>query len=496
MAYKHGAYGMIQTVSAKAADTANNAIVYVGTAPVQTIDGGAANVNRPILVNNIAEARAYFGYSEDFEHYTLCEAMHVHFDMNGVGPLVLINVLDPNEHIGSSRSTQSKTPANGIITLTGAESFVLDSIKVLTTDEEPEELVKGEDYTASYDLTRKTITIREVTAGSLGTDALTISYNVIDFDEITESAIIGTTDNLGLNTGIYAIANVYQETGYIPSFLLVPGWSDKPNVHNAMYANSQKINGHWDAYMFVDLPLSNGGTAFTLNTIATWKESNGYTHDNETVYFPMAKGTDNVNYHLSVLAAANFQSQLFVTEGIPYKTASNTPCPIIRNLYLGEDVTARVYDDTLINNTLNKNGIASACYTGGQWVIWGRHTADYNQSTQNMLNSSETNRMMLYYVSNDFQSRRVHNIDKPLTQNDISSIISEEQSRLDALVKIGALIYGQCYIDAQSIHDSDMYTGDYYFSFDITTMPLSKSMTAVISWTEDGFATFFEAFIA
>lgn len=119
--YLHGAYGQIQAVGTKVAARSQNAIVYVGTAPVQTLEGGSANVNRPILVNNIAEARKYFGYSEDWAKYTLCEAMHAHFEINAVGPLVLINVLDPTKHVSETGGNKSLTPANGRVTIVDAE---------------------------------------------------------------------------------------------------------------------------------------------------------------------------------------------------------------------------------------------------------------------------------------------------------------------------------------------------------------------------------------
>lgn len=86
--YLHGAYGVISTAGTKVAAKSPNAIVYIGTAPVQTIAGGADNVNKPILVTDIAQARKALGYSEDWGKYTLCEAMHAHFELGGVGPLV------------------------------------------------------------------------------------------------------------------------------------------------------------------------------------------------------------------------------------------------------------------------------------------------------------------------------------------------------------------------------------------------------------------------
>lgn len=104
---------------------------------------------------------------------------------------------------------------------------------------------------------------------------------------------------------------------------------------------------------------------------------------------------------------------------------------------------------------------------------------------------SETNRMMLFYVSNNFQLRRPMNVDKPLTANDIASIVSEEQNRLDALKAMGALLYGEAALSAEAMQDSDVYNGDYVFEFRVTTVPLAKSLKAIVAWVDDGFATYY-----
>lgn len=491
--YLHGAYGQIQAVGTRVADTTLSAIVCVGTAPVHTIEGGAENVNVPILCNNIAEARKYLGYSDDYAKYTLCEVMHAHLETQGIGPVVFINVLDPETHRASQSATISKAPVNGRITIPSAEDIILDTVVIKTSGESPANKIKGTDYSIAYNPDKQTINIVELPSGSLGTDALTITYNTINAAAVTNADVIGTTDGVGLNTGTYAIKDVYQKTGHIPSFLTCPGFSSIPAVHNAMVANSKKINGHWDAYMFVDLPIVNGDTPVTLDSVVTFKTANGYTNENETVYFPMAEGTDGKKYHLSVLAAANFQRLLLDQDGIPYRSASNTDCPLIANLYLGAANSGRVYDDSIINEKLNKNGIASAAYVGGRWAIWGSHSADYNQTDGDPVNISETNRMMLYYISNDFQNRRTIDVDKPMTMNDLQTIVSEEQTRIDALLNIGALIYGEVHLDAEALVGSDVMKGDYSFVFNVTTTPLAKSLTAIVNWTDEGFVTYFES---
>lgn len=487
--YLHGAYGEINAVGNRVSDESLSAIVCIGTAPVHTVEGGASNVNVPILINNIAEARKYLGYSDDWASYTLCEAMHVFFENKGVGPLVFINVLDPATHRASDPGSVSKTPENGRVTIAAAESIILDTVVVKAGNTAK---VKGTDYTIAYNPDKKTIVITEVTSGSLGTAALTITYSTINAAAVTDAVVIGSSDGLGLNTGVFAVKDVYQVTGYIPAYLLAPGFSSHPAVHSALYQNSVKINGHWDAYMFVDMPIANEGTAITLDTAATYKNANGYNKENETVYFPLASGVDGQKYHLSVLAAANFQELLIAQDGIPYRTASNTACSLIENLYLGEAYAGRIFDDSIINEKLNKNGIASAAYVGGRWAIWGAHSADYNQDNATQINVAETNRMMLYYISNDFQDRRTLDVDQPLTPNDIKSIVSEEQTRLDALLAVGALTYGEVMLNSSAQARADILNGDWQFSFNVTTTPLAKSLKAVVNWTDDGFATYFE----
>ena len=466
--YKHGALGNVNAAGTKVAEKSKAAMVYIGTAPVHTVENGEKNVNVPMLINDISEAKKYLGYSEDWASYTLCEPIHHHFETKGVGPLVFINVLDPKKHKSDESGNISKKPENGRIRIPAAGNIILDSVVVKTKGDSATK-VKGKDYSISYSSEKETIVIAEITSGALGTEELAITYDSVDPSKVTTDEVIGSTDGLGKNTGIYAVKNVYPATKYIPSFILCPGFSSVPAIHTVMYQNSKKINGHWDAFMRADLPLTDGGTQLTFETANIYRKANGYDRDNEVVYFPVIQGTDGRIYHISVLAAANIQELLLAQDGIPYKSASNTECAIIENLYLGEAFKDRIFDDDIINKKLNMNGIASAAYTGGRWAIWGAHCADYDQSSADSVNVAETNRMMLYYVSNDFQQRRAVDVDQPLTPNDIKNIASQEQSRLDALVNSGMLTYGEVKLKSDTEARSDILNGDYCFTFKITT---------------------------
>ena len=492
--YLHGVYGEIVAEGNPQAIGSQSAMVIFGTAPVHTIEGGAANVNKPIVIRNMAEARKTFGYSDDWASYTLCMAFEHFFDRKAVGPLVVVNVLDPATHKSGTQTSADKTPANKQILIASAESIILDTVEIWTKDDTPVKKVKDTDYSIAYNADKQTIVISEIGTG-LGTAALTVKYYSIDVSAVTDSVFIGSSDGQGLNTGLYTIKNVYGATGMVPAYILAPGWSDHPTVHAAMKSVSRKINGHWDAWIFADIPIYDtaNSTAVTLATAKTFKDANGYTAQNETVYFPMVTGTNNKQYYLSVLAAANFLELLIENDDLPYHSASNTAVGIVQNLYLGATVTGRVYDDEIINEYLCKNGIASAAFVAGRWAIWGAHSAEYDQTNKDQINVAETNRMMLFYISNDFQARRPLMVDQPLSPNDIQSIVAEEQARLDALVGIGALLYGKATIDADMDPRSDVVNGDWLFDFEVTTTPLAKSLKAKVIWVDNGFAVYFGA---
>ena len=296
--YKHGALGNVNAAGTKVAEKSKAAMVYIGTAPVHTVENGEKNVNVPMLINDISEAKKYLGYSEDWASYTLCEPIHHHFETKGVGPLVFINVLDPKKHKSDESGNISKKPENGRIRIPAAGNIILDSVVVKTKGDSATK-VKGKDYSISYSSEKETIVIAEITSGALGTEELAITYDSVDPNKVTTDEVIGSTDGLGKNTGIYAVKNVYPATKYIPSFILCPGFSSVPAIHTVMYQNSKKINGHWDAFMRADLPLTDGGTQLTFETANIYRKANGYDRDNEVVYFPVIQGTDGRIYHIS-----------------------------------------------------------------------------------------------------------------------------------------------------------------------------------------------------
>ena len=99
MAIKHGVYVSESDTAIQVPQEATASVqVIIGTAPVHMVDDPSAVVNKPVLATSATEAMKKLGYVADFSKYTLCQSMYLASNLNPVGPMVFINVLDPETH--------------------------------------------------------------------------------------------------------------------------------------------------------------------------------------------------------------------------------------------------------------------------------------------------------------------------------------------------------------------------------------------------------------
>lgn len=99
MSYKHGIYvEHSSSVGAFAAKAVGTIPVYIGTAPIEAKDTN--KINTPILINSYNDFIKEFGYSEEWDKYTLCEVAYAHFrnDIQSIAPFVVINIYNPTKH--------------------------------------------------------------------------------------------------------------------------------------------------------------------------------------------------------------------------------------------------------------------------------------------------------------------------------------------------------------------------------------------------------------
>lgn len=503
MTYKHGTYGEFAKSIAGAATQAATIPVYVGTAPVNLIRGYADGkaINTPVLLRTFDGAAQSVGYSADWASFTLGEAVKAHFDnpAGNVGPIVVVNVLDPVKHKKVGEATTSQlTFANGRATIE-SDTIILDTLVLA-------EKVEGVDFSVDYDFENGIVIIDSI--GEKLTDSIQATYSEVDPSLVTEEDIIGGVTAGGEYSGLGAVALVYPELGLIPNIIAAPGWSDEPAVYNAMIGAGTKINGHWDAFVVADIPLKNstakagratvgesklgdGDPVDTISAAIEWAEENGYNSERSKVCWPQAVGTDGNIYRLSTLTVWKMQAVDASRDGIPMETPSNKAVPITRQ-YFGEDSKNRGFDQQQ-GNELNAAGISTAVFWGGQWVLWGGHTAAYKfgKVTDNRVIFDNSIRMMMH-ITNSFQEEHAITIDQPMTKALADTIRNREQEKADALAAVGALIGApEVRFDEDANSTAELVEGNFVWDFSATPTPQFKSGTLRVAYTDAGFDSYF-----
>lgn len=481
--YKHGTYGEFAESIAGVATQSGTLAVYVGVAPVNLIRGwaDAGVVNEPVKLTDFAAAKRYMGYSSNWAGFTLCEVFKVHFDntMGNAGPIVAINVLDPALHKKTVETTQQITFANGRATIQ-SDTIILDTLVLA-------DKVEGVDFTVDYNWTTGQVIIDSIAEVPI-TGQVQATFSEVDLSKITKTEIIGGVTAGGEYSGLGVVGLVYPKFNLIPNLIVAPGWSQDPEVYNAMITAATKINGHWDAFVVADIPLE---STDTIEKAIAWANDNSYKNERTKVGWPMAPLTFGGMAHWSTLYTWR---QLLVDaghNGIPMETASNKAIPVTGQ-YFGEESKNRGFDQTRANE-LNAEGISTLVFWGGQWVLWGGHTAAYRFGAVNDKRVIfDNNIRMMMYITNDFQQEWALTIDSPMTVAMAETIKNREQEKADALVAVGALIGTPVVNFLESENSTDeLAEGNFVWDFEGTPTPQFKSGTLRVAYTDSGFSSYF-----
>jgi hypothetical protein len=483
--YLYGAFGHIGDDVAQNATQAGTVPVYVGIAPVNLVRGyaDAGIINTPVKLSNINEAKRKVGYTDNWAGFSLCEAIDAHFNntIGNVGPIFMINVLDPTTHKKSSPTTKKLTFANKMATIV-SDTIILDTFAL-------DEKVEGVDYRLSYDYGTNTLTIFDI--GETPMTTITASYSEVDLTKITKDTIIGGITSDGVASGLAAIKFLYPNFNAVANLIAAPGWSEIPDVYTAMVAASQKINGHWDAFVLADIPIKDGvNKVDTIDKAKQWKNDNNYKSERSKVYWPMGANGSKI-YHLSTMAVVEMMRADFSHKSIPMETPGNKPIPITRQ-YFGPDSKNQGFDQQEAKE-LTSNGISTAIYWESNWRLWGDHTAAYTYGGSfNARAIFDTSMRMLMHITNSFQREWGTSIDEPMALSLQETILNREQEKLETLKSEGALIGNpKVYFLESENPTNDMMNGDFRWDICVTPTPPLKSATVYVTYTDEGFAAYF-----
>ena len=432
MAVKHGVFVYENDTAMSAPLTAENSVqVIIGTAPVWMLDNPEAVTNVPILCKSATEAMEKFGYLEDFEAYTLCQAMFVNASLFPVSPIVYINVLDISKGMTVSDFSEVDPDSYGgtIPTrLTFNWDKVIKSSVTLKQGSGQSQVTYTQangDFTVEYDSAGKLI------VNIVNTDIDRTSILRVDATKANTAAsstaadIIGTYDPAtGAASGAELINYVYAKCGVVPSIILAPVFSDTASVGAALMAKAECINGIFKGMAVLD--IGSGSTHYTITTAVARKNTNGYT----SPYCYPVWLSYKINGKViagSVIAAAAMAYYDAKNGGIPHRTPSNRLLGVSGTCHAdGVDVLLTRDQATIVNN----GGVAVGINLGG-WRLWGSYTGAYPDVTD-VKDMWLPVRRMFNWHSNTFILTYLDKVDDPLNYVLVESIVDSENIRCAA----------------------------------------------------------------
>lgn len=483
MAYKHGVYTSEQATSlVPMTQTDSGLIVAFGTAPVHLASTPAA-VNTPVLCYTYKEAVAAFGYSDDFEDYTLCEVMKNHFALFNMAPIVLVNVLDKDKHKQAQAKTQV-TISEGVATVT--DPVLIDTLSVsLTAD--GENLTPDTDYTAAFNDDGNLI-VTPIDGGAIADNvtSLYLGYTKLNPAAVNSSDIIGGVNTTTLKTeGLELIEEVFPRFGLVPGIIIAPKWSHDTGVAAVMKAKEHNICGHFNAISICDAPTD---TVKSYTQVSEWKNLNNFAEKDCLLCWPMVK-LAGTKYHMSTQLASIMNYTDSQHDDIPYYSPSNKS--------LQAD-GACLKDGTEVFLTsaqaayLNGQGIITALNFIGGWKTWGNRTTAYPSNTD-VKDNMIVNRRMFNWVGNTLVTTFWSKIDDPANKRLIGTIVDSANIWLNGLTAKGALLGGRVEFREDENTTTDLMDGILRFHVYMTPPAPARQIEFIQEYDPAYISTLFAA---
>ncbi len=424
-AYKHGVY--VSEVPTKVIPPVRvdcGLPVVIGTAPVNMAKEDLAP-NTPKLIQNYEDAVKYFGYSDDFENYTLSEFIYSQFVLYGIGPVVLINVLDKEKHKKAGK-VKDLVIENGKGTID--EKGILPESLVIKSQDKTFKL--GEDYTILFE---KEI-VEIVGVSEAFKDATyTITYNILDPSMVTKADIIGGIDvNTGKRQGLELVEEVYPRFGLVPGLILAPGYSQNSDVAAIMKSKANSVGG-----LFRAMALCDADADLLKDELTPFKNKNNITDKSQVLCYPKLGLGDKV-FNFSTQLTGVINRTDYDNGSIPYVSPSNKTLQIDKTLIKGEEVMLTRHDA----NYLNGQGVMTAYGFNNGWKTWGNRTAAYPGITD-IKDSFIPTRRMFDWVGNTLILTYWQKIDDPMNKRLIETVVDSANLWLNGLTAQGVLLGGR-----------------------------------------------------
>lgn len=362
--------------------------VVFGTAPVNLAEDPYAVANRPIRAGSFEDAETVLGYSDNWDKYTLCMSMYACFQVFQVNPVIFINVLDPTVHVKELEAADY--PVEGHQAVIETEGILMDQVKITAQTDaakvgtaqigtakvasEAAALKEGTDYVMDFDEYGHLVVTLLSGGSAYEVDSINLSAKVIAPELVTESDIIGAYDaETGKESGLEVLRQVYPRLGCIPSILLAPGWTEKPNIGAALQEKCVNINGSFKAVCLLDLDTELAGK---YTDCGEAKEEMGYDGEHAIVLWPKVIKDGRI-FCYSAVYGAMMSYNTSENQDVPYLYPSNKDLNVDGTVLA--DGSEILLDQVQAGNVNGEGVVTAICDM--TWKSFGNNTACFPGNT-------------------------------------------------------------------------------------------------------------------
>lgn len=464
----------------------------VGTAPVNMAD--PSNVNKPVLVSNYSEAVAAFGYVpakpdamsglSKYE-YTISEFIYSQFALYGVGPAIIVNVLDPATHKKTADAksvTLDARSGSAVIEESGIEPDSVSLAKGETA------YTRGTDYVVSFDEDGNLVisSLKGPSDNFLCSvgEALTFGASKLDPSAVDAGAIIGGVSPEGKKSGFELVSDCFPRFRLVPGILLAPGFSDDPRVAAVMSAKAANINETFEAIALIDADTLK---VTQYSAVAEWKNSNNVTDPRQICCWPCLS-LGGVLFHQSTQLAGVLGLTDSNNDDVPYVSPSNQSYQMTASVledgtevWLGQDNAAY----------LNGQGVVTALNFIGGWKCWGNRTACYPGNTD-VKDAFISIRRTMGWIGNTLVQSFWQRLDAPLNRRQIDTIVDSANLWLNGLAARQYILGGRVeFLDTEN-PTIDLMDGKARFHVYVTPASPNREIDFILEYDPKYIETLFE----
>ena len=492
MAYQHGVYVSEETTSLTPMVEVSAGIpLIIGTAPVGMTD--PSNVNKPVLCYNYKEAVAAFGFvpaKEDSKsglkkyEYTISEFIKSQFALFGVGPAIIVNVLNPAKHKVTATTTSITLDAKTGAATIAETGIIPSSVTIAGTGAA---YVADVDFVMAFDEDGNLVisSLKDEGGSFLCTvgEALTLSAEKTDPTQVTADDIVGGVNVDGKKLGLELVNECFSRFRLVPGMIIAPGFSGDATVAAVMAAKASNINEHFKCQALIDVPT---GEVKQYSAVAQWKNENNIVDPHQEVCWPLVS-LDGVAYHKSTQLAALEGQVDSENDDVPFVSPSNhnfqMTASVIEDgteIYLGPEEAAY----------LNGQGIVTALNFVGGWKCWGNRTACYPSNTD-VKDAFIPIRRMFNWCGNTVVQSLWGKVDSPTNTRLINQIVDSLNVWLNGLTAKQYILGGRIeFLDSDNT-TLDVMDGKIRFRLYLTPPSPAREISVVLEYDPSYVETLF-----